>query len=98
MPINFVTPSLTYRYGSLFEPRTSRMNPDKEQYFAQLLVSTAVVESPDGKLSNARSKKRRKATSGRPSTATGCSLTRYACRFGATLMGKCRPASQRSST
>ena len=47
MPINFVTPSLTYRYGSLFEPRTSRMNPDKEQYFAQLLVSTAVVESPE---------------------------------------------------
>jgi ssDNA-binding protein len=38
---------MVYRYGSLFEARASRMNPDKITYYAQLLASAAAVQSPE---------------------------------------------------
>src|SRR5690242_4584427 len=47
MPTSFVTPPLVYRYGALFEPRPSKMNPDKPQFFGQLLASAATVETPE---------------------------------------------------
>ena len=47
MSTTFVTEPLTYQYGSLFEPRNSKMNQNKVQFFARLLASAAVVETPE---------------------------------------------------
>jgi ssDNA-binding protein len=42
-----VTPTMIYRYGSLFEPRTSKMNPDKATFYVQLLATAATIQTAE---------------------------------------------------
>jgi ssDNA-binding protein len=45
--MSIVTPTMIYRHGSLFEPRASKMNPDKATFYAQILSTTATIQSAE---------------------------------------------------